>query len=251
MRLLLGCILVAGQFSVSCSNGHENTSKLDSVYVGDENLQVTFHESRVYVVSSRKDLSQLQLSNGGFLTSLRRTTQTGSTNHAWVSDSIVPSAEQMIVINATSGNQKLVYGFTFLNKNDSWQLKNNSVESEWLPARQLVPGNQVDIDAFMAAFNQYRSQYGLPSVRYSHRLSVDAGKNNSLQQRYGLGHHFMGNSSAQNSAVGYGSVQAALYGWHHSSGHRINMQGRQWRCMGIHWQGRYWTQNFSAWNDCQ
>lgn len=115
----------------------------------------------------------------------------------------------------------------------------------------VIAGNHVDAEQFLAYFNQYRAKYGLPPVQLSIRLTKDAANNNSWQHRRGIGHHYMGSASAQNSAAGQGSIGSVMRSWHNSSGHRQNMMRRSWRCMGIHRSGRYWTQNFSAWSDCQ
>ncbi len=111
--------------------------------------------------------------------------------------------------------------------------------------------NGVNPEEFLERFNQYRAQYGLSPVQLSQALTDDAAQNNVWQQRNGLGHFYMGGAQAQNSAMGYAETSAVMNGWHNSGGHRVNMQNRNWRCMGIHKAGSYWTQNFSAGKVCQ
>jgi len=63
-----------------------------------------------------------------------------------------------------------------------------------------------------------------------------------MQQQYGLGHHYMGRGTRrQNSAWNYGSIEAVMNGWHHSSGHNVNLNATDVNCYGIHWLGTYWT----------
>jgi uncharacterized protein YkwD len=113
----------------------------------------------------------------------------------------------------------------------------------------LAGSNDVDTEKFLKAFNDYRAEHELPPVELNQALTDDAAQNNELQQRHGLGHHFMGRAYGQNSAWNYTDVDDVMQGWDGSSGHRANML-RSWTCMGIHKDGPYWTQNFARGDAC-
>jgi uncharacterized protein YkwD len=107
--------------------------------------------------------------------------------------------------------------------------------------------NQVNIEEFTAAFNDYRIRNGRAALQFSQNLTNNAAQNNRIQNARGLGHFYMGPGTArQNSAWNYGSTAAVLNGWHNSSGHRVNMLATGLPCFGIHWLGAYWTMDLGS-----
>jgi uncharacterized protein YkwD len=114
----------------------------------------------------------------------------------------------------------------------------NSADAEAV----LGNDNQVNLEEFTLAFNDYRARNGRAALIFSQSLTNNAAQNNRIQNSRGLGHFYMGpGTMRQNSAWNYGSSAAVLNGWHNSSGHRVNMLDTSVRCFGIHWLGSYWT----------
>ena len=100
----------------------------------------------------------------------------------------------------------------------------------------------------LVAINAERARYHLPELTVDVQLQSWARSHSAWMVSHGMVHS--GYPCAENIAMGYPTVAAAVSGWMHSSGHRANILG-SYRRTGVSVYFRqpngqyYWSQEFS------
>jgi uncharacterized protein YkwD len=250
MRLVSRAVVALSSFLLVSACGKSTNVSDESValsaYVGVDGLQAIFANSRVYAISEQP-LQNVVIGVNGQSKSVSVTTQAQSNKPAYATSVLTLAVNDLVHVTAkSSGGQNLSLVMRAVADGDGMALK---VSNEPIPQQQPLAGNEVDEQAFLAYFNNWRAQHGLSPVQLSRQLTLDSARNNDLQVQYGLGHHYMGSAQGQNAAWNYPSTESVMNGWEHSSGHYANMIGH-WKCMGIHKKGAYWTQSFSSPASC-
>jgi uncharacterized protein YkwD len=135
------------------------------------------------------------------------------------------------------------------------------------------PISQIELD-LVKAVNAERANVGLPPLTVNYSLMAAAWSHNQhmAEVAHQLGHNNVGDgtfsdrikktgykaiTSGENVAWAQDTVDAVMYSWMHSAGHRANILGRNYTdigvahsapapCTGFQGVGPYWTQVFAA-----